>query len=1631
MDNILGIDSQEFDMNGLSADHMQTPDANLTAPVVAEDQNMDSPSTPVRDPFLSAVDNASAKYSKDQEAADYTTRVTYSQEGKERYDQFPNIYNERYMPSLNNEKLALENWDAWDAVATGWGGFKDSFMASFSQSAYVWPRAAKALFNLDADYLKPTEGETEMLAYELEKSQKENPIFYERGTEDDFLTKGFLAETIQNLGYTFGTLAELGTEWAATSLVSGALASRGGVAPAAGVVAGQAANTTSKLNTFWSNVVRMFNASATDDIAKLSTTKAGTFELGASRYMLQQPARTGKLVVEDLRLMNASTNAGLAGAAAGVNVWDNAMKIASKIPFVGHMADAARLASAARNAELTTGAIMQIGAGGLRRSFAEWQMAAGEAAIEMGANYKEFMDHNAFLDELNGKTTLTGEEYLQRRNMAFQSAGSTFSTNVAILAISNKIMFGNLLGRFGMDSRLLTQLKNAVGSDLARDLGVKTVIRKGVPKHYQLKGFQGLFGTIGVAGQIKRDFGKKVLAWEIGKDVLRGVTNFQVVEGLQENLQEGTNAFYVDYYTDLYRNGVNNWGESFNEAVESQLGKQGAKVFLMGAMTGMFVNPIVNSAQYAHKAFSAQSKEQAESVGRMIDVLNNFYNSSDVSKNVLNEHLKTLKLQTEYGQNMRDAVANGNKYQYFNNKDSALIQAVMYAKRTGTMDYMYQFLKGYGENFSEKEFKEAFGYTPKDLKKSSPKEVMDEIASNVNTFSELYDKYQTKYGLMLSLDEYMKDPSSKMKYSIRKAALMDAIETVAFAEAKGQQATVRSEEIIRRVSQLKSIGNSLASSWNTIVDSKEISDQVLILNNEIKSLQESGILDQNAKDIIASKQREIELLEKIKDEMYESVEEVDPNNPDNKIRYTRPKASRINSEMRSVADNLAEYLALKNKQAGLTSVVNKEEVYSAITDIYDYITLGKDHHEYMQAVNLLSDPDNMTKFYENSMDARAGAHARLLYDQLNMLKELGSEGQKFFENEDTQKLMQDLLEFSKTPYGTYKNYNKLQEIMNNLVEKKNELLLGMFKEAQEEIKKEQAKREEDIAIARSKLPISVYDLYDANKYDEADAYIAMRYNLDELADGFPYDSSDPAQRTINRHYQHPDGSRIAFDTVTIPATYELIAGEGEVPIDNFEKLRQYLDVIEEIKYQEYQAALNKPTERESAELVEELDNEKKKLINHVDQTVVLNGESGTLRMTPEGAFTIEWSDGAVTSLPESNEETTTDDYDGLSLAYPMLAPENAAVVSPNPNPVIEATEEGELAVDYFLDFDEVTGRKQLTAVQINGIYYTLEYNELGELSAFLWQQERRKGKNVKMIPQRLSVRNSDKGQQYAAVVNAFINFAMPEVPTDPQDMQDMSDALDEAIAAIDTVITEESTTKRVRQEIMDQFKLNKIINVNTPDNITELRTKFGNSETRGQMTADELVELALWAGDLRKKIKKQWSIYINNPIVNGFLTQLTKEYINPIDTLLTEKDKDGTKQARDRKATKRNTSKKERDAKSTEAGKPSKRKRGDETVPAESKPKKGAKKKSVADAVDQVQTSFEKKGKKAAAKTTRPSTTGMVNMRIGRETNMINKISSKKLKNIRESIDASIAAPVKDDGINPFNSLNENSTYCE
>jgi hypothetical protein len=1656
MENILGSDFNDFEFDNSLADHaIETTDAS-TQPAYTDPESsfsadpVQNPTEPNSNSFLNAVNIMDNKFNQERLRGPIETGG-YDPDIKERFKDFPGIYNDNFDPRIDHERVAYENWDKWDALATGWAGFKDNFSAAFAETAYVWPRTAAALLTMNTDYLTPSEDRIAELGRMQAQSRLDNPLFLGPGeSQDDFLTKSFLAETLQNLGFTFGTLGELGAEWAATAVISRVNPFAAG---AAVVAQGQRTN---KVMNFLSG---LFSKSAIDDVARATAddaTRMATqtgFETGGSRYIIGQPySKLGKSNLENLRLMNASSNVGLNGVKLGVDVWDNALNIASKVPFLGSVADAGRVMRQARGAGLTTAELAKIGAGGLRRSFAEWQMAAGEAAIEAGGTYNEFLTRMMDYQSEGGKKEVTGEQFLEMRNLALQSATAAYGTNVAILGISNKLMFGNMLGKFGLDSRLLSQLKNSIGGGLAKELGIKTVVSKGVPKHYQLKGFQGLFGTFGIANQIRNDFGSKVMAWELGKSTLRGVTNFQVVEGLQENIQEGTNHYLLDYYGDIYKGDPASWGKSFEEAIDSQMTKQGAKVFLMGAMTGMFVNPVVNSVQYSKNLVGDKSHQ--ESIGRTIDILNNFYKSD--SKTILSEHVKNIKLQTEYAENMRDAVGSGNKMQYFNNKDSALIQAVMHAKRTGTMDYMTEFLNGYGDNFSPTEFQEAFGYSPQDLGKSSPKEVMDEIAGNVKRYSDLYDKYQTKYGLMLSLDQYMGDDAGRMKYSIRKAALMDAITTVAFAEAKGQQSTIRSEEILRRLSSLPSIGNSLSSSFNTIISPDEIRDNMLVLNNEIKTLEEGTDKSPRVLEMIKDKKREKELLETMEKDMYEVVEEEDPNDATKIIRYTVPKKTRVKSEMDSAASVLSEYLEIKNRQNGINTAVNQQEVRDALNDIYDYVTLGRDHNEYIQAVNLLSDPDNFTKYYENIMDARAGAHARRLYEDYQEMGKISEVGKNFIETPEVKKLMDDLLAFSKTPYGTYNNYSKLQKIMDEVVKKKDELVLGKLQEIfAEQVEQDKKKTEERIKqerILQSKSPVNIEELYNnPDTLQQAEEYMAMRYDFEDLANNFPFESTDLSQRKVTRYYLHPDGTRIAFEKqITVHTEYDLYQTGELVPIDNMEILKEYLKIREQMNYDV--SLRETPTSQQTDEKTEQIDDEKAKLANHVGNTVVVAGNTGTLQMNEDGGFYVEYPDGTRTELPDSNEESSFNDYTDISPAYPLLPEEDKELISPTSNPVVESTESGEMTIDYVVDVED--GVKSVKSIIINGVVWNIEYNDKGEITGFVRDYERKKGNKTRMVRERLKLAepydltygpkqeakyvgyrtaSERKAQQYAALVNSHLQLTMADIPESIEEMQEMSDILDQAIAAVDNIIETESVEQRTRREIVDQFKLNKIINVNTPENITLLRTKFGNPETRSQMTQDELVELALWASDLRKSIKKNWSIYINNPIVNGYLTQLTKEYINPIDQLLTEQDKkDGTRGQKQRTATRRNTTKKERAEKSAKADKSGKRKPGAETVQGEPATKKGRKRKSVAEAIDQVEKTAEKKRKKAARSQREGVTADKVQkVSLRNDTKKINKIGVRKISRIQDSIRNSDSTLLRDPNVNPFSSLNSNSTYCE
>jgi hypothetical protein len=1557
---------------------------NKPKQVVTKDTNRPSP-----DPLFSAISDATQDH-YNRQANDIVKVSSYNPNVKERYKKDASLYHDYFDPKSDNERVAYENWDKWDAISAGLGRFKDSFSSSYKEAAYTWVRAGKALFNGDVDYLSPSAAENEREAYNLERMDIENPIFYKPGTEDDFLTKGFLVETMGNLGFTFGTIGEVITEQVVTKAIEGGLAL---LAPATGgsslVAAGQletvtAASTGLKLGKLWKNMVKMFTGRALNTTEHLvqAGDKIGDFTKLKFPPVPHNPFVGGD-VATVLRTVNQAETTVTNGIKYGEGFWDNALQLATYVPFAGELAQSARIAKAGKNV-LNSTELFRVGVGGLRRSFAEWQMAAGEAAIEAGGNYADL--YNQFKDEFrqrnNGQEAI-GEDLLKIKKLALESATLDFGSNIAILGITNKIQWGNIVGNFGFESKAINAVRNSLAKE-ASELGITVVegIGKKTGKALTQGYEKGLMGTLGLLPKIASDFSAKQAAWEYGKSMLRGLTRIELSEGLQENFQEMASIRLKDYYTDIYRGDPADWGKSFNEAVNSQISKQGLKTFLSGALTGVFIGPAMNVIKSAQtsKFLNPAAAAHRESVRKSLQQINTYFNGG--SDTILKEAVKQIKLQTQYNDGMLEGILNKDKYQHGNNYDSALIQTIMHAKRTGTLGYLISHIKGY-EEFSNDQFKQAFGFSPEDIEKgSTTQDVMGGIATSVEAYSEIWDKYQDKYSLLLDVEDLIEDPARRQKFSVRKAALMDAIGTVAFIESKSKSSIKRAAGIKERLGKYDSIGNSLHTAWNTITNPESIDDSILSLRNQIKTIRE-GVpegqkMDEKTERLLRDKEMEFVLLSEVRKNVFTDMKIEDPNNPGNYITVTQARfidSNKVNNSKSSpmgtinyVAQAIGAYLSLKNKQAGLSTVVNKDEVENAAIDIYQYMALGQDHAEYVDAVNLLNDPDNFGKYYQNIMDARAAAHARLLYDSYMKLGGISEVAKRFLE--ENKGLTDELLQFSKSPMGTFDNMIIIQDLANKLNQKFDEFELERIetdkKEQENKLSQEEEKAKRAAKAAQSRIPLPVITLLEqaietpekaAEIMSQVNEYMAMRFNLEELETKFPYNSTDPKERAITRYFLNAEGAKEVLNQHTVPVSYKVqVVDEStgevtveEIPINSYESLYSYLENLEQSYYNAYLKKQEKST-KETAAKTEALDVAKSDLDNFIGQKVVLSGNMGTLEIEG-GKYIVRFDDG---SRPAElafvgNTTVTFNDFANLSLALESLPEDQKEVLTSKASPVVEVTDAG--AFQIVMD-------SNLQSIEINGVTWDIEFGPNGLATGFTRTYKkakkvsRRFKKGEKIITERLAG-NNPKTKEYLALVNNILMNVVRPLPSNEVELTQENEAYDIAINEAKATIEKEAMTKQRSDELVAQYQVNAMKNQEIPDDILKIKWIFDNPLRRDELTSEERIKLYIWASDLVNQIKKHFRIWTTNKFVNSAITELEKEYINPISELDNAAIKPGSKTVTDRSSTK-----KERTQKPTEGGiTPEGRRDTSESEAKSGKKKRG--KGGITKAVNQIEMQFD------------------------------------------------------------------------
>lgn len=891
-------------------------------------------------------------------------------------------------PYADNESTAAKNWSTWDAIGTGLSGMLDNALYAGKQYAMFYPRLGRAIVSLDASLLNPNEAEIAAAGEEQKRISKQNPIYYDPGSEDDIFSKQFLSETLQSTGFTFGTMGA----FVAENAIFGGM---GKILPV------------------------LFKAGAASKSVKLAEIGEEAINLGKSEINLKQQTQ------------NLLQN-GPAGRLGSKTVWDRALAAGSKLPFLDGLADAGKLMQIGAKSGLTTGELTMIGLGGLRKGVSQWNFASSEAVVESGGVYGETYDMLYDKYQRQG-IEITPEIQDQIRKDAMRAATKDYGINVAILGISNKIMFNNLFRSFGTDSKfinLLTKEGERTISVMGRTEGGKA-LAKSLPKSF--------LGVLGNRKDIIEKFGKQVYRKELGKDLVRGLSKFEINEGIQENLQEGTSVAIKKYYSDLYDGDVASWGDSFAEGVSSQFNKRGLKTFLSGALMGFFTRPVTGAIQGTKESYDEYKNKKANpnhvsALNSTLNELNNFYANPE---KVLKEPIKAIKEQVTFNTQMAKAAAQGQKYDYFNNQDSAIIKLALNAKNTGTFDVFKEYIKDYGRTYSEKEFTEATGINIKDTKYGSVQAYTDDLVETLDRYGELHDKYTDMYSNHLSLETLTSDPYRKQRYAFNQMALRNAIHIVAFNEAKAQSSTIRATSISQKISQVEGIGSAAASTFNNITSYSKSQDSLRILENELKILKETSSKDDSTTQAIKDKQEEIKLLKDWNSSAYE--EAVDKKSEDEKTYLPFNVRSLSEASKNKLVETLSKYYQLKNKQNGITAPIKIQDVKKILNDVNDYQKLTDDTKDYIDAVNLLSDPNKFVKFAINHKSALVAAFARTAHDTY---KELESQSGLFEDHlKNNPKDLEELLSIARSPFNAYDSMDKVYKAIDNinqLVEKQNE-----------------------------------------------------------------------------------------------------------------------------------------------------------------------------------------------------------------------------------------------------------------------------------------------------------------------------------------------------------------------------------------------------------------------------------------------------------------------------------------------------------------------------------------------------------------------------------------------------------------
>jgi len=943
---------------------------------------------------LSYQKSPGIRYLDADDIANFTQQESYNPEGFNPKD-----------PTNYARFAERETWGT--ALAKGFDSMSSKFGAAFKENFVGYGRMGSAIANMDMSLLMPSEDEMMQQYYKDQKDAQKNFVFQKPEDQDSIFSKGSVSEFIGSSGFMLGTFAALSLEIAADILITAA------TAPAGGEGAATFAPTFAKIGAGFG---RLLGKEAVEVGAKQSAEalakKTNFFREAAQGFTL------GNKSAEEIRLLNkigeASTVSNATGSVArqalsdtftvfngnlpailkSKTVLEMTGNVARGLPLVGTGIRYGERIRAGVDAGLSTGKLVGMGAQGLRRVGQELNMSATEASFEAVSSYGDTL--NKLID--NHRNNNNGDnpnetQFEEMRKLSMESSGANYKTNMAILLATNKLQFGNMFNKFLPANKTMRELIEASKDNLL------LVEKNGLKKFYK-KGFAAAYG---VTGQIAKDFGKKEATFQVGKAFFKDMTRFELVEGLQENLQSISSNGWKDYYVGQYQKSNSILSESFGQAFEDELSKQGLKTFLMGALTGTLVRlPVhittkgleaasnkINERQYSKNPGENPVERVRKQFDKDIETLNTFFKQTE--ERTFKHKIVNFVNQTQEGQNQAEAAAKGLRYEFENSRDNALVSAISAAKRTESIDVLQRAVAEMGVDMSSEDFEKSFGVKLEDTKYTTPLEFSKNLAKDIKKYSDITDGIRNKVKNFTEPTLYT--PGSKEYFTamIARSAEEDAVHTIAMNAIKGDMTAKRAQQIAQELLSNSSIANSSDYVIRVLTDPKILNDEMgnimselRIYENNLKENTDASLKSKIEKQI-KDKKEELENLQKWQsffsnrtDTSIGLNEEGEVEAKENVVLdtfvgkridktqtlvdgYGEPLdtiETTFDTHDPEVVEIFRQLLNVKNQQAGVDAQISETEMREVHSKLVDYMKLDKDTKDYMNAVDTLMNPEN-------------------------------------------------------------------------------------------------------------------------------------------------------------------------------------------------------------------------------------------------------------------------------------------------------------------------------------------------------------------------------------------------------------------------------------------------------------------------------------------------------------------------------------------------------------------------------------------------------------------------------------------------------------------------------------------------